>query len=53
MDNIISKFLRNIDGFFVAYDRTSDLYSILFANMETYGEYLRYLIQEKAIEVEK
>lgn len=53
MDNIIGKFLRNVDGFFVVYDRSSDLYSILFANMETYGEFLRYLIQEKAIEAVK
>lgn len=53
MDNIIGKFLRNVNGFFVIFDKTSDAYSILFANMETYGEFIRYLIQEKAIEVAK
>ena len=53
MDNIIGKFLRNVNGFFVIFDKASDAYSILFANMETYGEFIRYLIQEKAIEVVK
>lgn len=53
LDNIIGKFLRNVTGFYVIYNRTYDKYCILFANMETYGEFLRYLIQEKAIEVDK
>ena len=53
LDNIIGKFLRNVTGFYVIYNRTYDKYYILFANMETYGEFLRYLIQEKAIEVNK
>lgn len=50
-DNIIGKFLRNVTGFIVMYSQDTDRYTIDFANAETYGEYLRYLIQEKAISV--
>lgn len=50
-DNIIGKFLRNVTGFIVMYSQNTDRYTIDFANAETYGEYLRYLIQEKAISV--
>lgn len=49
LDNIIGKFLRNVNGFFVIFNKREDNYTILFANMETYGEFLRYLLQEKAI----
>lgn len=50
-DNIIGKFLRNVTGFIVMYSQDTDTYTIDFANPETYGEYLRYLIQEKAISI--
>lgn len=50
-DNIIGKFLRNVTGFIVMYSQDADRYTIDFANAETYGEYLRYLIQEKAISI--
>jgi len=50
-DNIIGKFLRNVTGFIVMYSQDTDRYTIDFANAETYGEYLRYLIQEKAISI--
>lgn len=50
-DNIIGKFLRNVTGFIVMYSQDADRYTIDFANAETYGEYLRYLLQEKAISV--
>lgn len=49
LDNIVGKFLRNVNGFFVIYSKSDDSYTILFANMETYSEFLRYLLQEKAI----
>lgn len=50
-DNIIGKFLRNVTGFVVMYSQDTDRYTIDFANAETYSEYLRYLIQEKAISI--
>ena len=50
-DNIIGKFLRNVTGFIVMYSQDADRYTIDFANPETYGEYLRYLMQEKAISI--
>lgn len=50
-DNIIGKFLRNVTGFVVMYSQDADRYTIDFANPETYGEYLRYLMQEKAISI--
>ena len=50
-DNIIGKFLRNVTGFIVMYSQDTDTYTIDFANPETYGEYVRYLIQEKAISI--
>lgn len=50
-DNVVGKFLRNVTGFIVMYSQDIDRYTIDFANVETYGEYLRYLMQEKAISV--
>lgn len=50
-DNVVGKFLRNVTGFIVMYSQDIDRYTIDFANVETYGEYLRYLIQEKAISI--
>lgn len=50
-DNVIGKFLRNVTGFIVMYSQDTDMYTIDFANVETYGEYLRYLMQEKAISI--
>lgn len=50
-DNVVGKFLRNVTGFIVMYSQDTDRYTIDFANVETYGEYLRYLIQEKAISI--
>lgn len=50
-DNVIGKFLRNVTGFIVMYSQDTDRYTIDFANPETYGEYVRYLIQEKAISI--
>lgn len=50
-DNVVGKFLRNVTGFIVMYSQDTDRYTIDFANVETYGEYLRYLMQEKAISV--
>jgi len=43
-DNAFGKFLRNVTGFFVIDQRT-----ILFAYPETYGQFARYLIQEKIL----
>ena len=43
-DNTIGRFLRNVTGFIVAGN------TILFAYNETYGEFIRYLKQEKAID---
>ena len=50
-DNVVGKFLRNVTGFIVMYSQDIDRYTIDFANVETYGEYLRYLMQEKAISI--
>lgn len=50
-DNVVGKFLRNVTGFVVMYSQDADRYTIDFANPETYGEYLRYLMQEKAISI--
>lgn len=50
-DNVVGKFLRNVTGFIVMYSQDTDRYTIDFANVETYGEYLRYLMQEKAISI--
>ena len=43
-DNAFGKFLRNVTGFFVVDSR-----GIYFAYPETYGEFARYLIQEKIV----
>lgn len=43
-DNAFGKFLRNVTGFFVIEPNY-----ITFAYPETYGEFVRYLIQEKII----
>lgn len=43
-DNTIGRFLRNVTGFIVAGN------TILFAYNETYGEFIRYLKQEKALD---
>lgn len=43
-DNTIGKFLRNVTGFIVT-DNT-----VVFAYPETYGEFVRYLKQEKALD---
>lgn len=43
-DNTIGRFLRNVTGFIVAGN------TILFAYNETYGEFVRYLKQEKALD---
>lgn len=44
-DNVVGKFLRNVSGFIVVGGST-----VLFAYPETYGEFTRYLKQEKAID---
>lgn len=43
-DNTVGRFLRNVTGFIVAGN------TILFAYNETYGEFIRYLKQEKALD---
>lgn len=44
-DNVVGKFLRNTSGFIVVGGST-----VLFAYPETYGEFTRYLKQEKALD---
>lgn len=44
-DNVVGKFLRNVSGFIVVGGST-----VLFAYPETYGEFTRYLKQEKALD---
>lgn len=44
-DNVVGKFLRNTSGFIVIGGST-----VLFAYPETYGEFVRYLKQEKALD---
>lgn len=43
-DNTVGRFLRNVTGFIVAGN------TVLFAYNETYGEFIRYLKQEKALD---
>lgn len=44
-DNVFGKFLRTVTGFFVI--NSGGQTTITFAYPETYGEFIRYLIQEK------
>lgn len=44
-DNVFGKFLRTVTGFFVINSGVQT--TITFAYPETYGEFIRYLIQEK------
>lgn len=50
-DNVFGRFLRNVTGFFIingAINGQSNI-TIAFAYPETYGEFTRYLIQEKIL----
>lgn len=48
-DNIFGRFLRNVTGFFVIEVENPKATIIAFAYPETYGDFIRYMLQEKII----
>lgn len=48
-DNIFGRFLRNVTGFFVIEVEKPKMTIIAFAYPETYGEFIRYMLQEKIL----
>lgn len=48
-DNIFGRFLRNVTGFFVIEVENPKMTIIAFAYPETYGEFIRYMLQEKIL----